>query len=70
MVGHWFHAINDFATTWLPLALFLLLGLMAWLLWKTVGMMPRVKPAKFRPSLAPYVFGHSPDTGLATSNSS
>jgi cell division protease FtsH len=45
MVGHWFHAINDFATTWLPLALFLLLGLMAWLLWKTVGMMPRVKPA-------------------------
>src|ERR671928_1929168 len=45
MVGHWFHAINDFATTWLPLALFLLLVLMAWLLWKTVGMMPRVKPA-------------------------
>src|SRR5437868_9389670 len=45
MVGHWFHSINDFATTWLPLALFLLLILMAWLLWKTVGMMPRVKPA-------------------------
>src|SRR5438445_5938125 len=45
MVGHWFHSINDFATTWLPLALFLLLMLMAWLLWKTVGMMPRVKPA-------------------------
>src|SRR4051794_3076421 len=45
MVGHWFNAINDFATTWLPLALFLLLILMAWLLWKTVGMMPRVKPA-------------------------
>ena len=45
MVGHWFHALNDFASTWLPLALFLLLGLMAWLLWKTVGMMPRVKPA-------------------------
>src|SRR2546421_2730359 len=45
MVGHWFDAINNFATTWLPLALFLLLILMAWLLWKTVGMMPRVKPA-------------------------
>src|SRR5438094_7958736 len=45
MVGHWFHSINDFATTWLPLALFLILVLMAWLLWKTVGMMPRVKPA-------------------------
>src|SRR2546421_10133863 len=45
MVGHWFDAINNFATTWLPLALFLLLILMAWLLWKTVGMMPRVRPA-------------------------
>src|SRR5215831_13352687 len=45
MVGDWLHALNDFASTWLPLALFLLLGLMAWLLWKTVGMMPRVKPA-------------------------
>src|SRR5436189_31018 len=45
MVGHWFHAVNDFASTWLPLALFLILVLMAWLLWKTVGMMPRVKPA-------------------------
>ena len=45
MVGDWFHAINDFATTWLPVALFLLLILMAWLLWRTVGMMPRVKPA-------------------------
>jgi cell division protease FtsH len=45
MVGHWFHAINDFASTWLPLALFVLLALMAWLLWKTVGMMPRIRPA-------------------------
>ena len=45
MVGHFFHGINDFATTWLPVALFALLLLMAWLLWRTVGMMPRVKPA-------------------------
>jgi cell division protease FtsH len=45
MVGHFFQQLNNFASTWLPLALFLLLGLMAWLLWKTVGMMPRVKPA-------------------------
>ena len=35
----------DFATTWLPLAFFAILVLTAWLLWKTVGMMPRVKPA-------------------------
>src|SRR5258708_9070553 len=44
MVGHWLHHAADFATTWLPLGFFLILVLMAWLLWKTVGMMPRVKP--------------------------
>jgi cell division protease FtsH len=44
MVGHWFHDAADFATTWLPLAFFGILILTAWLLWKTVGMMPRVKP--------------------------
>jgi cell division protease FtsH len=44
MVGHWFHAAADFATTWLPLAFFGILVLTAWLLWKTVGMMPRVRP--------------------------
>src|SRR4051812_13726137 len=44
MVGHWFHNAADFATTWLPLAFFAILILTAWLLWKTVGMMPRVKP--------------------------
>ena len=45
MVGHWFHAAADFATTWLPLAFFLLIVVMVWLLWKTVGMMPRTTPA-------------------------
>src|SRR3954463_627393 len=45
MVGHWFQQAADFATTWLPLAFFAILVLTAWLLWKTVGMMPRVKPA-------------------------
>ena len=44
MVGHWFHAAADFATTWLPLAFFGILVLTAWLLWRTVGMMPRIKP--------------------------
>ncbi|HET7571840.1 MAG TPA: ATP-dependent zinc metalloprotease FtsH [Gaiellaceae bacterium] len=44
MVGDWFHTAADFATTWLPLAFFAILVLTAWLLWKTVGMMPRVKP--------------------------
>jgi cell division protease FtsH len=45
MVGHWFQTAANFATTWLPLAFFAILILTAWLLWKTVGMMPRVKPA-------------------------
>jgi cell division protease FtsH len=44
MVGNWFHQAADFATTWLPLAFFAILILTAWLLWRTVGMMPRVKP--------------------------
>ena len=44
MVGHWFNNAADFATTWLPLAFFGILVLTAWLLWKTVGMMPRVRP--------------------------
>src|ERR1700730_16636146 len=46
MVGNWFHQAASFATTWLPLAFFAILVLTAWLLWKTVGMMPRVKPAR------------------------
>jgi cell division protease FtsH len=46
MVGDFFHSLADFATTWLPLAFFAILVLTAWLLWKTVGMMPRVKPAQ------------------------
>ncbi len=45
MVGHWFHAAADFATTWLPLAFFVVIALTAWLLWRTAGMMPRIKPA-------------------------
>src|SRR5438309_494709 len=45
MVGHWFQSAADFMTTWLPLAFLVILALTGWLLWKTVGMMPRVKPA-------------------------
>ena len=45
MVGHWFHWLSNFATTWLPLAFFGILILTAWLLFKTVGMMPRVRPS-------------------------
>src|SRR6478735_9105914 len=45
MVSDWLHSAADFATTWLPLAFFLLLLVRAWILWKTVAMMPRTKPA-------------------------
>jgi len=44
MISDWLHQLANFATTWLPLAFFLILVMTAWLLWKTVGMMPRVKP--------------------------
>src|SRR6201982_1028043 len=44
MVGNVFHDVADFATTWLPLAFFGILVITAWLLWKTVGMMPRIRP--------------------------
>src|SRR5207248_10667386 len=46
MVGHWFNSLADFATQWLPLAFFGILVLTAWLLWKTVGRMPRVRPTR------------------------
>src|ERR1700741_5150604 len=44
MVGNWFHQAADFATTWLPLAFFGILVLTAWLLWRTVGGMSRIRP--------------------------
>src|SRR5437870_2290001 len=46
MVGDWFNSLADFATTWLPLAFFAILVLTAWLLWRTVGMMPRVRQTR------------------------
>src|SRR5262245_64315747 len=45
MVGDWLHAALDFATTWMPLFFVLFLVIMVWLVWKTIGMMPRTTPA-------------------------
>ncbi len=45
LVGQWLHDVLSFASNWLPLFFLLILILTAWLLWKTVGMMPRTKPA-------------------------
>ena len=44
--GHWIHAVGAAALTWLPLVFF---GLICYLLWRTVQMMPRVKPAAMKP---------------------
>jgi cell division protease FtsH len=45
MVGHWFTDAANFAMNYLGLAFFVLVVVMCWLLWKTVGMMPRTTPA-------------------------
>jgi cell division protease FtsH len=45
MVGHFFDWLNNFATTWAPVFLLLLFAFVAWVLWKTLGMMPRTSPA-------------------------
>jgi cell division protease FtsH len=44
LVGQWLHDFLNFATTWLPVFFVLILALTAWLLWRMVGMMPRIKP--------------------------
>src|SRR5438067_10392806 len=46
IVGHACHSAHDFAISWFPL---LLLCLLCYLLWRTVQMMPRVKPPAMRP---------------------
>ena len=42
-------SISDFALTWLPVAFFLLMCVVVWLLWRTVKLMPRVKPMEITP---------------------
>jgi cell division protease FtsH len=41
--------IQDFALTWLPVMFFLLMCIVVWLLWRTVKLMPRVKPMEITP---------------------
>ena len=45
-LGHALHVVGGFALTWLPIVFF---GLICYLLWRTVQMMPRVKPAAMKP---------------------
>ena len=43
---------RDFALTWLPVLFFCLMCVVVWLLWKTVRLMPRVKPHQIIPGSA------------------
>ena len=42
-------AVSNFALTWLPVCFFILMCVVVWLLWKTVKLMPRVKPMEITP---------------------
>jgi cell division protease FtsH len=42
-------AARDFAITWIPVLFFLLMLVVVWLLWRTVKLMPRVKPMQITP---------------------
>jgi cell division protease FtsH len=48
-IGDWLHAFSDFALTWLPLGFFLLTGLIVYLLWRTLQVMPRTNPTHVQP---------------------
>ena len=45
-------SVADFATTWLPVAFFVVMLVVVWLLWRTVKLMPRVKPMEITPGSA------------------
>jgi cell division protease FtsH len=44
-VGEWIETAAEWALTWLPLLFFALMIMIVYLLWRTVQIMPRVKPA-------------------------
>src|SRR5258708_38473052 len=48
-ISKWF---SNFVLTWLPVMFFLLMCVVVWLLWRTVKMMPRVKPMEITPGSA------------------
>jgi cell division protease FtsH len=52
LVGSLGSFARDFAVTWLPVAFFLLMVVVVYLLWRTVKLMPRVKPMEITPGSA------------------
>ena len=51
-MGDFGSLIQEFALTWLPILFFLLMCLVVYLLWRTVKLMPRVKPTEITPGSA------------------
>src|SRR5215471_19937714 len=49
MVASFGSFARDFAITWLPVAFFGLMLVVVYLLWRTVKLMPRVKPMEITP---------------------
>jgi cell division protease FtsH len=45
MVGHWFQDAANYANSYIGLVFVVLIAFMCWVLWKTMGMMPRTTPA-------------------------
>jgi cell division protease FtsH len=43
------HFVSNFVLTWIPVMFFVLMCVVVWLLWKTVKLMPRVKPMEITP---------------------
>src|SRR3954471_20052237 len=44
-IAQWVHDAGQFAREWLPLGFFVLMAFVVWILWRTLQVMPRVKPA-------------------------
>jgi cell division protease FtsH len=49
MVGSFNSSMQNFALNWIPILFFLLMCVIVYLLWKTVKLMPRVKPTEITP---------------------
>ena len=43
--------IQNFALNWLPVAFFVMMCFVAYLLWRTMKLLPRVKPTEITPGL-------------------
>src|SRR5271154_3817948 len=52
MLGSLGSSFQNFALTWIPVLFFLLMCVIVWLLWRTVKLMPRVKPNEITPGSA------------------